>query len=97
MPGVGQALLDDLLCLGVVGRVARLDERDGLRQRRDVAREDSLDVFGRREVAPAAADEMGVDDRLVLDPFGDVQRRVVVHVGVLLLFKVVYLGEGHLY
>ena len=48
-------------------------------------------------VAPAAADEMGVDDRLVLDPFGDVQRRVVVHVGVLLLFKVVYLGEGHLY
>ena len=92
MPGVGQAALDDLLRLGVVGRIGRLDERDGLREGGDVAREDALDVLVGRERALAAPREVGAYDRLVPDAFRDVERRVVVRVRIL-LFVVVYLRE----
>ena len=48
--GVGQTAFDDLLRLGVVGRVGGFDERDGLRKDGDLTGEDSLDIF-RRSIA----------------------------------------------
>ena len=93
-PGVGQAAFDDLLRLRVVRRVVGLDERDGLRKGGDVAGENALDVLVGRELRLLAAREVRVYDRLIFNAFGDVQSRVVVHVGVL-FFVMVYLGEGH--
>ena len=43
--GVGQTAFDDLLRLGVVGRIGGFDERDGLRKDGDLTGEDSLDIF----------------------------------------------------
>ena len=93
-PGVRQAALDDLLRLRVVRRVVGLDERDGLRKGGDVAGENALDVLVGRELRLLAAREVRVYDRLIFNAFGDVQSRVVVHVGVL-FFVMVYLGERH--
>ena len=50
-PGVRQAAFDDLLRLRVMVGVVAFDERDGLRQGGDVAREDALDVFVRSKAA----------------------------------------------
>ena len=87
---MGQASLDDLLRLIVVLGLVALDEGYGLREDRYVAAQNALDIFIRREGAAALAHEMGIDDGLVGNTLGDVQRRVVVRVGIL-LFEVFYL------
>jgi hypothetical protein len=43
-PGVREARFDDLLRLCIVVGVRRFDERDGLREGGDVARENALDL-----------------------------------------------------
>lgn len=89
-----QAAFDDLLRLRVMGGVVAFDERDGLRQGGDVAREDALDVFVGRKPPLLAAREVRAYDRLVFNAFGDVERRVVMGICVL-FFVMVYLREGH--
>ena len=91
-PGVGQTRLDDLLRLRIVRRVGRFDQRDGLRECGDVAREDARDVFPGRERTLLAAFEVRAYYGLVLNAFRDVEGRIVMHVRVL-FFVVVYLGE----
>ncbi len=92
--GVGQAALDDLLRLRIVGRIRRLDERDGLRKGGDVAREDARDILVGGERALLAPREVRTYDRLVFNTFSDVERRVVVRVRIL-FFVVVYFRERH--
>lgn len=77
-----------------MGGVVAFDERDGLRQGGDVAREDALDVFVGRKPPLLAAREVRAYDRLVFNAFGDVERRVVMGICVL-FFVMVYLREGH--
>ena len=85
---------DDLLRLRVMGGVVAFDERDGLRQGGDVAREDAFDVFVGRKPPLLAAREVRAYDRLVFNAFRDVERRVVMGICVL-FFVMVYLREGH--
>ena len=82
------------LCLRVMGGVVAFDERDGLRQGGDVAREDAFDVFVGRKPPLLAAREVRAYDRLVFNAFRDVERRVVMGICVL-FFVMVYLREGH--
>ena len=92
MPGVGQTRFDDLLRLRIVRRIGRFDQRDGLREGGDVAREDARDVlFGRKRTLLAPL-EIRTYYRLVLNSFRDIEGRIVMRVRVL-FFVVVYLGE----
>jgi len=52
-----------------VGRIRRLDERDGLREGGDVAREDARDILVGGECALLAPREVRAYDRLVFNTF----------------------------
>ena len=64
---IGQALVDDLLSLGLMVGVDTLDERDGLREDGDIALEDALDHIASRQLTTAVALEVGVDDGGLFD------------------------------
>ena len=68
-PRTGQAAFDDFLRLFVVFGPAALDERDGLRQYGDVAREDALHVLVGGERGAPLAVEVGIYGRLGGDSF----------------------------
>ena len=89
-----QTLFDDLLCLGVVFGVGGFDERDGLRQHGDVAREDAGDILSGGKRPLLAPHEVGIYDRLVINALCDVKRRVVMRVRIL-LFVVFDFREIH--
>ncbi len=73
----------------MLGLVA-LDERYGLREYGDVAAQNAVDILIGGERASAFAHEVGVDYRLFGHAFGDVQRAVVMRVGILFLVMIYF-------
>ena len=70
---IGQALVDDLLSLGLMVGVDTLNEGYGLREYRDIALEDTLHHLCRREFTAFVAPQIGVDNRWLLDTAIDLQ------------------------
>ena len=93
---MGQTAFDDLLRLLIVVGIAALDERDGLRENGDVAPEDACDILLGGETSSFRFAEVRIDDGLVGDAFGYVERAVVMGVDIL-FFVVVDFGERHGY
>ena len=89
-----EARFDDLLRLCIVVGVRRFDERDGLREGGDIARENALDVLSGGESALLAPLEVGAYYRLFFNALRDVEGCVVMRVCVL-FFVMVYPGERH--
>ena len=72
--------------------IVRFDERDGLREDGDIAREYACDILFGRERLLLATLEIRVYYRLIFNALRDVEGCVVVRVCVL-FFVVVYFGE----
>ncbi len=72
---VGQAAVDDLLGLLLVGGVDALDERDGLREDGDVATRNAFDHLADRQFTAAHAlpAQVGINDCWLLDAAIDLQ------------------------
>ena len=68
LAAVGQTLVDDLLCLGLMVGVDALHQRDGLREDGHIAFDDAFHHVGRRQFATAetVALQVGVDDGWLL-------------------------------
>ncbi len=74
--------------------IVRFDERDGLRKNSNIPRENPRNEIVDGQFTLLGPREIRVYDGLVFNPFRNVQRRIVMRIGIL-LFVVVYFGEIH--
>ena len=77
----------------MVGVVA-LDERNSLRENGDIGSQNTAHIVINRQTRATLADKIWIDNRLIVNAFGNAQCAIMMHIAMLLLVMF-NLGKGH--